>query len=310
MMQENSMRVAIFGNNPMIYEARRIRHELMRRTISYDFISHKRINYTESGIFYGKESLDFSHYTVAFFRSSMYTDERCTFRLENENFLLLQQLLRHGVRVVNQEILRTYQRYNKFVQSQIFARHAVPTPRTLHVNDNAPANVRTALEHVKMDFPIVMKHSAGSLGAKVHYIQSDAALDAALQGRRNKNLIFQEYIPNREDYRVLVIGGKSCGIIKRAARDGEWRNNASLGAAVAVHEDPAMERFAEEICARIGYDNAGVDIILRDNAYVVLEINLTPGFEGFERATGVNVAAKFVDLLCMLTTQSKVRRER
>jgi ribosomal protein S6--L-glutamate ligase len=94
------------------------------------------------------------------------------------------------------------------------------------------------------------------------------------------------------------LGGKSLGIMKRKAAAGKWKNNFALGGSVEKYEDPKMERFAERACRALKLDLAGVDVFKVKNKYLVIEINLFPCFEGFEKVhPEVNVAHKIIGLL-------------
>ncbi len=218
-----------------------------------------------------------------------------TFRIENEALVLRKELQKNNIPYINESILNNYPIYNKFTQSQIFRTHTIPTPRTFHFTDNDADVILPFMERENLSFPIVLKKSSGSKGTSVFLAHSPKELKKILF-YRTKNFILQEYIPNTEDYRVFYINQKVIGIMKRAGNN-DWRNNFSLGGSVFSHTDSAMSQFAEQICKDLGYDNAGIDIIIHDGKFLVLEINLTPGFEGFEKATGINIGKEFVEML-------------
>ncbi len=299
-------KVAIFGTNKNIHATRRIIEELEKRKIKYDFLSHDDIVYSssETPLHKGKP-IDFASYGVAFFRTAGYTvdDVPFSFRLENEIRILSDHLISHNIPFINENIIRSYPFYNKFTQSQIFQIHNIVTPKTFHVNRNTPENILHIMKMHGLNFPIVLKRSAGSQGKSVYLINTEDELKKHLYDRQNINYILQEYIENKEDYRVLFINKKVIGIMKRSSVNGEWRNNFSLGGSVTYYHDEKMEAFVYDICMKIGFDNAGVDIIVYKDKMYVLEINLTPGFEGFEKAINVNVAAEFVSIL-----EEKIRR--
>ncbi len=298
-MNDKPKRVAIFGTSPNIHATRRIREELENFGIAHDFISHRDLLYTsEQGVLHRGKPLDCSVYDVAFFRTAGYTDDELpfSFRLENEIRVLTGKLLEADVPFVNDKLIREYPFYNKFTQSQIFHRYKIRTPRTFHINHNQPEKILEIMKELGFDFPLVIKRSSGSQGASVYLVSEEAALRKILYQKRAANLIFQEYLPNKEDFRALYVNGEVLGIMRRRG-EGDWRNNFSLGGKVDFFQDREMSSFAAEICRRVGFDNAGVDIIVHDGKYYCLEVNLTPGFEGFEKAIGVNVAEKFVKLL-------------
>ena len=101
------------------------------------------------------------------------------------------------------------------------------------------------------------------------------------------------------DIRVFVVGGRVLGAIERTAPDGDWRTNVvarSRGGAFELPSD--WERLALRAAAAVGADYAGVDLLpSRDGRVFVLEVNGIPGWQGLQRATGLDVAAAIVEHL-------------
>jgi RimK family alpha-L-glutamate ligase len=108
------------------------------------------------------------------------------------------------------------------------------------------------------------------------------------------------------DIRVFVAGGRVIGAIERLAPAGEWRTNVALGATARPFElPPEWERLALAAVAAMGAEYAGVDLLpSREGPVFVLEVNAIPGWQGLQRATGVDVAGAIVEHLI-----SRVRRE-
>ena len=115
--------------------------------------------------------------------------------------------------------------------------------------------------------------------------------------------MIQEFIPNSGDYRVLVLGKKVLGVMKRSSQNkNEFRNNYSVGGKVEVADLPQavkdMAVRAAEIC---GLTVAGVDVMEKTPGdYVVLEVNKGPQFKGFMEATGIDVPQEIVKFLISL----------
>ncbi len=292
------MKVAIFGSSENVHAIKRITEELRTNKISFDFFNHKKIIYTEKNIFLNGKIIDFSSYTVAFFRTTGYNvdDMPFVFRSDNEMHILKNALQKFDIPFVNDRVINAYPLYNKFTQSQIFRTHNILVPQTIHINNNDSVEILNMCAQMNITFPFVLKKSNGSQGGSVFLINKPSQLQKILYQNRNVNYVIQEYIPNTEDYRIFFINGRSVGVMRRSGGS-NWRNNYSLGGTIEKHTDAEMERYAEDVCTRIGYDNAGVDIIKHGGKSYVLEINLTPGFKGFESANNVNVAQLFVDML-------------
>jgi gamma-F420-2:alpha-L-glutamate ligase len=106
------------------------------------------------------------------------------------------------------------------------------------------------------------------------------------------NFIFQEYVATSHgrDVRVLVVGGRPVAAMERRATNGSFKSNVSLGAeAVPFELKPDLARLAVDAADALNLDVAGVDILFDRDGYRICEANSSPGFQGLERATGVDV---------------------
>lgn len=109
-------------------------------------------------------------------------------------------------------------------------------------------------------------------------------------------MIVQEAVrPGSPDIRGIVVDGVCLGLITRSG--GDWRNNVARGATVEQHApDEELGRLCVRAAAAVGARIAGVDLVERaDGAHTVIEVNSRVEFQGFERATGVDVAARMVE---------------
>ena len=110
---------------------------------------------------------------------------------------------------------------------------------------------------------------------------------------RSQSLILQQYIGTRpgKDLRVWVIGGQVVGAMLRSSTDGSFKANISRGGdGQAFPLNPELERLARDSAAALNLDIAGVDLLFDGDGYSICEVNSAPGFQGFETATGLNVA--------------------
>lgn len=129
---------------------------------------------------------------------------------------------------------------------------------------------------------------------------------------QTKPLIIQQYIQTSRgrDIRIIVVGGKAIGAMMRVAKKG-WKSNFHLGGFVKqVNMSSELEWLATEAARSMGLDIAGVDILIDRNTYKICEVNSTPGFQGFELATGINVAKKIVEFSKLRKGVWKQRRPR
>jgi len=162
------------------------------------------------------------------------------------------------------------------------------------------------------DFPIIIKGSGGDRGTRVYKADDLEQLEKLVRDLRKSEVedgrryMLQEFIPNDGDYRVLVLGEKVLGVMKRSAEQnsGEFRNNYSAGGLVEVAELPEeITQLAIKAARVCGLAVAGVDVAFRDNDLkkpVIWEVNKGPQFKGFVQATGIDVPAEIVKFLVSL----------
>jgi ribosomal protein S6--L-glutamate ligase len=150
--------------------------------------------------------------------------------------------------------------------------------------------------------PWILKTFTGAMGIGTMLVWQKDQLEAvgATLWALGQPILMQEYIRTPDehstDIRTLVIGGKVIGAIRRSAAVGEFRANVHRG---GVPEAFRLKRDQKELALTatkaIGLDIAGIDWIETRDGAVVMEANATPGFQGFESATGMDVAAAIID---------------
>lgn len=150
----------------------------------------------------------------------------------------------------------------------------------------------------EFSFPMILKKSSGSQGKGVMLLRDAEHLDdVADMIDVSKPLILQEFISKSHgrDIRVIVVGGKAIGGMMRVAKKGFKSNFHQGGYVKPVKLSQAIEWLAIEAVRLIGLDVGGVDILIDNDTYKICEINASPGFQGFELATGINVAEKILE---------------
>lgn len=182
---------------------------------------------------------------------------------------------------------------NKLTTLQILAANNVPIPKTMLAK--FPLNVD--IVEREFTYPLIVKTVSGSYGKGVFLCENRAQLkDLAdlleVSKDQRVNVIIQEFVlfSNGKDIRVLVVGRRHIGAMVRIAREGKLKANFSAGGTVEPFDlNPAVEWLAVESAKLVGLDIAGIDILFDGDSYKVCEVNSSPGFEGFEKATGLNV---------------------
>ena len=164
-------------------------------------------------------------------------------------------------------------------------------------------------------FPLIIKGSGGDRGTRVFKVDNLVEMEKLVRDLRKsetdegKRYMLQEYIPNDGDFRVLVLGDKVLGVMKRSSQSvAEFKNNYSAGGKVEVAELPEeIKQLALKAAKVCGLAVAGVDVAFRDNDLkkpIIWEVNKGPQFKGFMQATGIDVPAEIVKFLVNLKKKS------
>lgn len=162
-----------------------------------------------------------------------------------------------------------------------------------------------------LNFPLILKGSGGDRGTRVFKADNQEELQELVKKLRKseteegKRYMLQEFIPNDGDYRVLVLGEKVLGVMKRSSQsEAEFRNNYSAGGKVEVTDLPEeIKQLAVKAAKVCGLMVAGVDVAFRDydlKKPVIWEVNKGPQFKGFMEATGIDVPKEIIKFLVSL----------
>lgn len=149
-------------------------------------------------------------------------------------------------------------------------------------------------------YPLIAKHSYGSMGAGVFLISNHEELVSFMKENGGIPTLFQEFVESSKgvDYRVIVIGGKAIGAMKRM-NPNDFRSNIALGgtAEVAKLNDRYL-KTAEKAASILNLDYCGVDLLIGPNDEPVLcEVNSNAFIKGFEHYTGINVAKRYAEYI-------------
>jgi len=150
--------------------------------------------------------------------------------------------------------------------------------------------------------PHVIKLNEGTQGAGVMLTEKPSASRSVIEALRGlyANFLVQEFIAEAKgaDLRCFVVGGKVVATMRRQAPKGDFRSNLHRGGtAKAVRASEAEQATAVRAAASLGLGIAGVDLIRSNRGPLVLEVNSSPGLEGIEAATGVDIAGRIIDFV-------------
>ena len=147
--------------------------------------------------------------------------------------------------------------------------------------------------------PVVVKLLEGTQGLGVVLAENKQAAESVITAFRqlDANILVQEFVKSAEnaDVRALVVGTEVVAAMKRTAPPGDFRSNLHRGGrAEAIRLTPNERALAVRAAATMELNVAGVDFIQSADGPVVLEVNSSPGLEGIETASGVDIADRIV----------------
>ena len=190
---------------------------------------------------------------------------------------------------------------NKFKTSQRLSQWRVRTPRTVLANQ--PRDPKFLIDQVS-GLPVVAKLQQGHKGAGVFILESELSAATTLEAFKtiNTDVILQQFIDTGEektDIRAIVVDDEVVAAYRRHSAEKDFRSNYSLsqkGEAVTLTDE--QEDLALEAARAVGLKVAGVDIVedVKKESFVI-EVNGSPGLEGVETITGVNVAKKIIEFV-------------
>lgn len=211
---------------------------------------------------------------------------------------VLRQFEMMGVYPANESVAISRSR-DKLRSLQLLARKGIGLPVTVFAHKTSNAE-----EVIKMvgGAPVVIKLLEGTQGIGVILGETERAAESIIQafGGVNTNILVQEFIKEAEgeDIRCLVVGEKVVASMKRKGREGEFRSNLHRGgSAEKIKITPAERSTAISAAKAMGLNVCGVDMLRSNHGPVVMEVNSSPGLEGVETATGVDVAGLIIEFI-------------
>lgn len=188
---------------------------------------------------------------------------------------------------------------DKLRASQILSRHNIGMPATTFVRDRA--DVIPAIERVG-GAPVVIKLLEGTQGIGVILAPDFKVAEAIIETLQStkQQVLVQRFVKESKgrDIRALVVGDRVVAAMRRSAVGDEFRSNVHRGGTIeSVKLDPEAEAIAVRSSQIMGLRVAGVDMLESDEGPLVMEVNSSPGLEGIETATKLDVAGAIIDYI-------------
>ncbi|MEZ5338460.1 MAG: 30S ribosomal protein S6--L-glutamate ligase [bacterium] len=201
---------------------------------------------------------------------------------------------------------------DKLRSLQILAREGIGLPVTGFAHSTKDVD---GLIKLVGGAPLVVKLIEGTQGIGVVLAETNQAAGSVIEAFRglSANILVQEFIKEAgaSDIRAIVIGDKVVSAMKRTAQAGEFRSNLHRGGTASrVKLTPEERMTAVRSAKKLGLGFAGVDMLRSNHGPVVMEVNSSPGLEGSEGATGIDIAGKVIELIEKKDAATTIRKTR
>lgn len=296
------MNIAMMARNPNLYSHKRLIEAAEQRGHTIEVINTLRVtmNITSRrpALYYNSEKLPHFDAVIPRIGASI------TFY----GLAVLRQFEMMGVYPLNESVAIGRSR-DKLRSMQLLAQAGVGLPVTAFAHD--PKQTDQVLEMVG-GAPVVIKLLEGTQGIGVVLAETNNSARSIIEAFRgaNVNILVQEFIKEagNSDIRVIVVGGKVVAAMERSGAEGDFRSNLHRGGSSrSIRISPEERSTAIRSAKRMGLNVAGVDLLRSNHGPVVMEVNSSPGLEGVEAATGVDVAGAIIDFLVKHAAPNKTK---
>ncbi|KNC08878.1 ribosomal protein S6 modification protein [Klebsiella sp. RIT-PI-d] len=293
------MKIAILSRDGTLYSCKRLRDAAVQRGHSVDILDplscYMNINPSVSSIHYKGRQLP--HFDAVIPRIGSAITFYGTAALRQFELL--------GSFPLNESVAIARAR-DKLRSMQLLARKGIDLPLTGMAH--SPDDTSDLIDMVG-GAPLVVKLVEGTQGIGVVLAETRQAAESVIDAFRglNAHILVQEYIAEARgrDIRCLVVGDKVVAAIERCAKEGDFRSNLHRGGVASVAVISERERLIAITAAQtLGLDVAGVDILRASRGPLVMEVNASPGLEGIEKTTGIDIASHMIQWIeCQATPE-------
>lgn len=286
------MKIAILCRNAELYSHKRLVEAAHARGHQIDVINHLRcyidIASGDPEIHYKGESLKGYHAVIPRIGASV------TFF----GTAVLRQFEMMGVYPVNESVAISRSR-DKLRSMQLLSRDGIGLPVTVFAHRTSNAS---ELIEIAGGAPVIIKLLEGTQGVGVVLAETVKSAESIVQafGSTKTHILVQQFVKeaNGEDIRCLVVGEQVVASMIRRGKEGDFRSNLHQGgSAEKIKITPEERRTALRSAKIMGLNVCGVDMLRSDSGPVVMEVNSSPGLEGIEKATEIDIAGKIIQFI-------------
>jgi len=300
------MNIAILSRNPKLYSTKRLKEAGEKRGHKVEIIDHMKcvllIEKKNPMVWYNGKRLDYFDAIIPRIGASVTFYGAAVVR----QF----EMMKVFTAVESQALIRSR---DKLRSLQILSRAGLGLPKTIFMDYSR--DTEGVIEAVG-GAPVVIKLLEGTQGLGVVLAENKKAAQSVIEAFHGvkTRIIVQEFIKEAKgsDIRAFVVNGEVVGAMKRqATREGEFRSNLHRGGvATVVKLDRHEKHAAIEAAKKMGLGVAGVDMLPSKRGPLIIEVNSSPGLEGIEGATKVDIAGKIYQYLEKHAGKKKIQKDK
>lgn len=286
------MKIAMLARNANLYSHQRLKEAAEERGHVFDIVDtlkcYLNIRSNNSQLLYKGEPLEGYDAVIPRIGASV------TFY----GLAVLRQFEIMGTYSLNESVAIGRSR-DKLRSMQLLARKGIGLPDTTFAHESK--FTEDIIETVG-GAPVVIKLLEGTQGIGVVLADTDRSAKSMVEAFRgvNVNILVQRFVKEAgsSDIRAFVIGDKVVAAMMRTGAEGDFRSNLHRGGSAKVIKLTPTERSTALKAAKaMGLNVCGVDMLRANDGPVVMEVNSSPGLEGLEKSTGIDVADKIIEFI-------------
>lgn len=299
------MNIAILSRDPKLYSTRRLKEAGEKRGHHVEIIDHMKcvlfIEKKNPMVLYNGRKLDYFDAVIPRIGASVTFYGAAVVR----QF----EMMKVFTAIESQALIRSR---DKLRSLQILSRAGLGLPKTIFMDYSR--DTEGIVESVG-GAPVVIKLLEGTQGLGVVLAENKKAAQSVIEAFHgiHARIIVQEFIKEAKgaDIRAFVVDGEVVGAMRRQARAGEFRSNLHRGGTASLVKLSRAEKATAIAAAKkLGLGIAGVDMLPSNRGPLIIEVNSSPGLEGIEGATQVDIAGKIIEYLERNAMKKKIQKDK
>jgi ribosomal protein S6--L-glutamate ligase len=299
------MNIAILSRDPKLYSTKRLKEAGEQRGHHVEIIDHMKcvlfIEKKNPMVLYNGRKLDYFDAIIPRIGASVTFYGAAVVR----QF----EMMKVFTAIESQALIRSR---DKLRSLQILSRAGLGLPKTIFMDYSRDTE---GIVEAVGGAPVVIKLLEGTQGLGVVLAENKKAAQSVIEAFHgiHARIIVQEFIKEAKgaDIRAFVVDGEVVGAMRRQARAGEFRSNLHRGGTASLVKLSRAEKATAVAAAKkLGLGIAGVDMLPSNRGPLIIEVNSSPGLEGIEGATRVDIAGKIIEYLERNALKKKIQKDK